>query len=70
MALPIEDLREGSVVRLVSGSPKMVVTHARPDAGVVDVVWWSDRLGMQEDTFSPAILVYPRAPDAAEGADA
>lgn len=54
----IEDLRTGSVVRLASGSPKMVVSGV--DRGLVHVTWWSDRLGIQKNAFAPALLVYPR----------
>lgn len=57
----IEDLRVGSLVRLASGSPKMVVSGV--DRGLVHVTWWSDRLGISKNAFAPALLVYPRGPD-------
>jgi uncharacterized protein YodC (DUF2158 family) len=63
MGVDIKDLVPGSVVRLGSGSPKMAVVKARVESGMVDVVWWSDRLGILEDTFPVAVLVYPRPAD-------
>lgn len=52
------DLEVGTVVRLVCGSPKMAVTGVN---GLnVDVVWWSDRLGLLHGKFNVDLLVYPR----------
>ncbi|MES2035103.1 MAG: hypothetical protein V4466_13085 [Pseudomonadota bacterium] len=58
-----EDLRPGSIVRLASGSPKMVVSGV--DRGLVHVTWWSERLGILKNAFAPVLLVYPRGPEAA-----
>ncbi len=75
----VEDLRPGSVVRLASGSPKMVVTGVQDQNGsppnrertvLVHVTWWSERLGIQKNAFAPQLLVYPRpAAESAEPAE-
>lgn len=66
-----DDLKPGSLVRLASGSPKMVVSGV--DRALVHVTWWSERLGICKNAFAPALLVYPRLMDppaaAAERAD-
>lgn len=52
------DLEPGAVVRLVCGSPKMAVTAVN---GLnVEVLWWSDRLGLLTGKFHVDLLVYPR----------
>lgn len=72
MAIPIADLKVGSVVRLLSGSPKMGVLSMTAD-GQVECLWWSDRLGVCSDRFPAELLTWPRS-DAlagpAEGDDA
>jgi uncharacterized protein YodC (DUF2158 family) len=55
----IKDLRVGSVVRLVSGSPKMAVTGLA-EGGLIEVLWWSERLGILTDKIAVELLVYPR----------
>lgn len=62
-----KSLEPGSVVRLISGSPRMAVTHAHA-ADRIEVVWWADRLGMQEDTFPASLLVdaHPVSPPVLE----
>lgn len=59
MAINFTELRTGSVVRLASGSPKMSVTGV-DGGGLVECLWWSDRLGVITDRFPAEILVYPR----------
>lgn len=54
----IEDLTVGSLVRLASGSPKMGVLGVSD--GLVEVLWWSDGLGILTDKIPAALLVYPR----------
>jgi hypothetical protein len=41
----VKALRPGALVRLVCGSPKMAVVGVR-DTGLVEVVGWSDRIGV------------------------
>jgi uncharacterized protein YodC (DUF2158 family) len=64
MSVDIKDLRVGSVVRLASGSPKMVVTGFGPAGAMVPYTvmlrGWSDRIGMFVAELKPEILVYPR----------
>jgi uncharacterized protein YodC (DUF2158 family) len=66
----IEDLKPGSVMRLASGSPKMVVSGVQVSDGppgspsrkipLVHVTWWSERLGILKNAFAAELLVYPR----------
>lgn len=71
MSVKIEDLEIGSIVRLASGSPKMVVTgfgpqrgspprYPQPERQTVFVRGWSDRLGLFTAELNPLTLVYPR----------
>lgn len=55
MGVKFENLSRGSVVRLISGSPRMAVTGPVAEDRI-EVIWWSDRLGMQADTFSCDLL--------------
>lgn len=66
MAIPIGDLSIGSVVRLISGSPKMAVVGLS-DGNLVEVIWWSDALGVLTDKFPPEILTFPRVAPATDG---
>jgi uncharacterized protein YodC (DUF2158 family) len=58
MAIPLSELAPGKVVRLASGSPKMVVTEVVD--GRVAVLWWWDSMGILTDQFVPEVLVWPR----------
>lgn len=59
MGIPLEDLKAGVVVRLMSGSPKMGVVGVR-DGGMVECLWWSDQLGMCSDQIPAELLTWPR----------
>lgn len=66
MAIPAKDLSVGSVVRLVSGSPKFVVERIEAQNRIV-LLGWSDRNGFVNRTVHPDLLTWPRpaepAPD-------
>ena len=57
--IPIEDLTPGKVVHLIGGSPKMTVERIEAAEPRVHVVWHHDRLGLQRDKFSAAVLTWP-----------
>lgn len=68
MGIPVKDLAPGSVVRLVSGSPKFVVERVEAPNRIV-LLGWCDRLGFVQRTVHPDLLTWPRreetpAPDA------
>jgi hypothetical protein len=75
--IDLAELSIGSVVRLVSGSPKMVVQGFGPPADGPPgcpppprqwawVIWWSDQQGLMEHNFAGELLTYPRADRPAE----
>lgn len=78
MSLSIDELRIGAVVRLASGSPKMVVTGFGPSPAPgrqphftrVEVLVWNERLGLIRTLLDPKVLVWPRsAPPAHDAPD-
>jgi hypothetical protein len=75
--LSMQDLEVGSIVRLLSGSPKMTVTGFTPvqvggrrAAPIhVQLLMWSDRLGFVNAKIEPRFLVFPRGSREAEAAE-
>ena len=67
--IAVEDLKEGAVVRLVSGSPKLTVTsvsRVTNASGVAlgyaycRVIWFSNRGELQEAEICSRFLTWPR----------
>lgn len=76
MGVDIKTLAVGSVVRLISGSPKMTVVGFGPDAPkgltpdqrrTVRVLVWCDGVGFVRAELNPDLLVFPR--DRSEGGE-
>lgn len=68
MAIPVSDLKIGSVVRLISGSPKFVVERI-PANNQVQLLGWSERLGFVSKLVNPELLTWPRSADPRPTAD-
>ena len=75
--IAVEDLKEGAVVRLVSGSPKLTVTSVSPvtvgSTGRIRdaycrVIWFSNRGELHEAEISSRFLTWPRPTPPADGA--
>lgn len=69
MAIPIKDLEIGSVVRLVSGSPKFAVERIQA-TNRVELVGWGDRVGFVTRVVHPDLLCWPRPSERADDAPA
>lgn len=59
MAIPVKDLALGSVVRLMSGSPKFVVERIEAP-NRIHILGWSDVQGFVSRTVHPDLLTWPR----------
>ncbi len=60
--LKSDEVKIGSIVRLVSGSPKMTVTDIGTDADgnlEADVIFWTDRLGFVTREIGLEFLCWP-----------